>query len=67
MMESMWYEQLIRPEWAPPAWLFGPVWTVLYILIAISFGYVFYKYFKKELSKDIALPSIHSNSIRIAE
>ena len=30
------YRQLNRPEWAPPAWLFGPVWTVLYTLQAIS-------------------------------
>ncbi|HSX93661.1 MAG TPA: TspO/MBR family protein [Hydrogenophaga sp.] len=30
------YAQLNRPAWAPPAWLFGPVWTVLYALIALS-------------------------------
>ena len=30
------YGQLDRPGWAPPAWLFGPVWTTLYILMAIA-------------------------------
>jgi len=30
------YRSLDRPSWAPPAWLFGPVWTVLYVLIGIS-------------------------------
>mgnify|MGYP002777127005 CR=1 FL=1 len=30
------YEQLDRPPWAPPGWLFGPVWTVLYVLMAIA-------------------------------
>ncbi len=30
------YAQLTRPEWAPPAWLFGPVWSALYLLMAIS-------------------------------
>lgn len=30
------YEKLDRPPWAPPAWLFGPAWTILYFLIAVS-------------------------------
>ena len=30
------YGQLVRPEWAPPPWLFGPVWSVLYVLIAVA-------------------------------
>jgi tryptophan-rich sensory protein len=30
------YGQLIQPAWAPPAWLFGPVWSVLYLLMGIS-------------------------------
>jgi benzodiazapine receptor len=30
------YQQLERPVWAPPSWLFGPVWTVLYIAIAVA-------------------------------
>lgn len=30
------YEKLSRPGWAPPASLFGPVWTLLYLLIAIA-------------------------------
>lgn len=30
------YGQLIRPSWAPPAWLFGPVWSVLYVLMGVA-------------------------------
>ena len=30
------YGALQQPTWAPPTWLFGPVWTVLYVAIAVS-------------------------------
>ncbi|HET6532141.1 MAG TPA: TspO/MBR family protein [Actinoplanes sp.] len=30
------YQSLEQPPWAPPSWLFGPVWTVLYALIAVA-------------------------------
>ena len=30
------YGQLVQPSWAPPGWLFGPVWTVLFILMAVA-------------------------------
>ena len=51
-----WYSTLEKPFFAPPAWLFGPAWTVLYILIAISFGYVFYQFLKKKISAKVVLP-----------
>ena len=51
-----WYSQLIKPTWAPPSWLFGPVWSVLYVIIAVSFGTVFYKAFTGKLAWIVALP-----------
>ncbi len=51
-----WYTELIKPTWAPPSWLFGPVWSVLYVIIAITFGYVGYLYVLKKIPFIVALP-----------
>lgn len=31
-----WYRELARPGWAPPGWLFGPVWLTLYTMMAVA-------------------------------
>ncbi len=40
---NTWYPNLIKPEWMPPAALFGPVWTVLYGLIIVAISRIWYR------------------------
>ena len=56
MNESQQYAKLIQPSWAPPSWLFGPVWSVLYVIIITSFGAVFYKAATNQIPWMVALP-----------
>lgn len=56
MQTYNWYQSLIKPSWAPPESLFGQVWTVLYIIIFITFGIVFYMAITKQLPWLVALP-----------
>ncbi len=34
---GLWYAQLRKPHWEPPDWLFGPVWSAIFVMWAISF------------------------------
>ncbi|UCC23495.1 MAG: tryptophan-rich sensory protein [Planctomycetota bacterium] len=40
---TTWYAALTKPSFTPPGWLFGPVWTVLYILMGLSFFLIWRK------------------------
>jgi benzodiazapine receptor len=51
-MPGTWYAALNKPEWNPPAWLFGPAWTLLYTLMAVA-AWLVWK--RVGLSKPLAL------------
>ncbi|MFW6143719.1 MAG: TspO/MBR family protein [Patescibacteria group bacterium] len=38
-----WYQSLNKPAFTPPSWLFGPAWTILYILTAVAFYLIWTK------------------------
>ncbi len=53
-----WYASLAKPFFAPPNWVFGPVWTALYVLMGISFFLVWRKGFNKKTRSAINIFAI---------
>ena len=50
------YDALIKPGWAPPANLFGIVWSVLYPIIFIAYGYVVFRVVRGEMPSALIWP-----------
>ena len=49
-----WYIALQKPSWTPPSWIFGPVWSVLYITIAVA-GWLVWRSKAVSVTKPILL------------
>ena len=54
-IRSGWYGLLEKPVFQPPAWVFGPVWTMLYVLMAVSAWLVWEKADEKPIKTPLVL------------
>ena len=51
-----WYNNLAKPSWTPSPATIGLIWRVLYPIIAVTFGFVFWRAFRRSLPRAVALP-----------
>ena len=51
-----WYQTLAKPDWAPQANVFGIVWSILYPVIFIAYGYVIYRVIRGEYPVALLAP-----------
>lgn len=62
MLESWdwenWYQALKKPAWTPAASTIGTIWMILYPIIFVTFGIIFYKAIKREIPFILTLPFI---------
>lgn len=56
-MEWMdWYNTLDKPSWTPMPATIGLIWQILYPIILVTFGYVFYQAFSRRIPISVAIP-----------
>lgn len=58
-----WYVTLNKPEFSPPNWIFGPVWTILYILMGVSLYLVWTSKKKSKFALKLFLAQLLLNTL----
>ncbi|MBP9827381.1 tryptophan-rich sensory protein [Candidatus Saccharibacteria bacterium] len=56
MNTSSWYKALNKPSWAPQEWVFGTIWSFLYLIIFIVNIYIGLLFLQNKISFNVALP-----------
>lgn len=51
-----WYDSLAKPSWTPEPSTIGLIWQILYPIILVTFGFVFYKALRRQLPWQVAVP-----------
>lgn len=51
-----WYDALAKPSWTPAPSTISLIWTLLYPVIVVSFGFVFVRAFREKVPRRVALP-----------
>ena len=61
-----WYQELVKPSWAPAAPVFGIVWSILYPIIIVAYGYVIYRVVRGEFPASLLLPVLINIAANVA-
>tara|TARA_B100000282_G_scaffold71548_1_gene48655 strand:+ start:159 stop:620 length:462 start_codon:yes stop_codon:yes gene_type:complete len=62
VFKEPWYSEIILPSFNPPSWVFGPVWSTLYLLMSLAAWKVWTKNFDKKLLKIYFIHLIFNSS-----
>jgi translocator protein len=56
MTWMQWYDSLAKPSWTPAPSTISLIWMILYVIILVSFGFVFVQTFRSKIPRLVAVP-----------
>lgn len=65
-MNLSWYDTLVKPSWTPAPGVIGTIWTILYPIILVVFGYIALRVFKGDMPKALLVPIVINMITNIA-